>query len=125
MDSLFAIQYEVESAVREHLTGNHRTLWDELVESSIRFDGAGCDVFLMREVESHTERLLSKLSDEEMRRLWLNTENSIMAIEQGFDEADRCEMVHDIALDVNQAVADDVCQEAQRVLKKKRSRRKT
>ena len=79
----------------------------------------------MREVEIHTERLLSKMGDEEMRRLWLDTENGVMAVEQGFDEPDRCEMVHDIALDVNQAIVDDVCQKAQRLLKRKRSRRKT
>lgn len=123
MDSLFDIQYEVGSAVRDHLTGNHRTLWDELVESSRRINAVGCDGILMREVQSHTERLLSKMSDEEMRRFWLDTENGIMAVEQGFDEPDRWEMVHDIALDVNQAIADDVCQEAQRALKKKRSKR--
>lgn len=125
MESLFEVQYEVESAIREHLRGSRRTLWSELVESSIRFNGAGCDGILMREVESHTERLLSKLSDKEMRRLWLDTENGITALGQGFDEPDRCEMVHDIALDVNEAIADNACQEAQAALKKKANRQKS
>lgn len=94
------LQYEVGSAIREHVREKRRTLWDELVESSVRFDGVGCDGILMREVESHAERLLSQMSDAEMRRLWLDTENAIMAVEQGFDEPGRCEMVHDIAIDV-------------------------
>jgi len=124
MDSLFYIQYEVESAIREHLRETRRTLWDELVESSVRIDSVGCDGILMREVESYTERLLSKMSDGEMRWLWLDTENGIMAVEQGFDEPDRWDMVHDIALDVNQVIADDVCQEAQEILKKRKRKRK-
>lgn len=124
MDSLFDMQHEVESAIRKHLRENRRTLWDELVESSVRFDGVGCDVILMTEVESHTERLLSQISDEEMRRLWLDTENGIMAVEQGFGEPDRCELVHDVALDVNRAIADDVCQVARGILRKRRPRRK-
>ena len=125
MDSLFDIQFEVESAIREHLRENRRTLWDELVESSLEIDGFGCNDILLREVESHTERFLSQMSDTEMRRIWLDTESGIMTVEQGFDEVDRCEMIRDIALDVNQAVAYEACRVAQGILKKKRRRRKS
>jgi len=47
-----------------------------------------------------------------------------MAIEQGFDEPDRLEMIHDIALDVNEVIADNICLEAQKILKKKNRKRK-
>ena len=125
MDSLFDIQFEVESAIREHLMENRRTLWDELVESSVRIDGFGCNDILLRAVESHTERSLNQMSDTEMRRIWLDTESGMMTIEQGFDEVDRCEMFRDIVIDVNQAVANEVCQVAQGILKKKKRRRKS
>ena len=125
MNSLFDIQHAVENAIREHLRENRRTLWDELVESSIKIDGFGCNDILLREVESHTEQFLSQMSDTEMRRIWQDTESGIMMVEQGFDEIDRSEMIRDIATDINQAVAYEVCWTAQRIIKKKRRRRKT
>jgi hypothetical protein len=125
MNSLFDIQHAVANAIREHLRENRRTLWDELVESSIKIDGFGCNDILLREVESHTEQFLSQMSDTEMRRIWQDTESGIMTIEQGFDEIDRSEMIRDIATDINQAVAYEVCRTAQRIIKKKRHRRKS
>ena len=125
MNSLFDIQHAVENAIREHLRENRRTLWDELVESSIKIDGFGCNDILLREVESHTEQFLSQMSDTEMRRIWQDTESGIMTIEQGFDEIDRSEVIRDIATDINQAVAYEVCRTAQRIIKKKRHRRKS
>ena len=125
MNSLFDIQHAVGNAIREHLRENRRTLWDELVESSIKIDGFGCNDILLREVESHTEQFLSQMSDTEMRRIWQDTESGIMMVEQGFDEIDRSEMIRDIATDINQAVAYEVCWTAQRIIKKKRHRRKT
>ena len=65
------------------------------------------------------------MSNAKMRRLWQDSENGIMAVEQGFDVPDRWEMVHDITLDVIQAIADDDCQQAQEILKRKRRKRKT
>jgi hypothetical protein len=125
MNSLFDIQHAVENAIREHLRENRRTLWDELVESSIKIDGFGCNDILLREVESHTEQFLSQMSDTEMRRIWQDTESGIMMVEQGFNEIDRSEMIRDIETDINQAVAYEVCWTAQRIIKKKRRRRKT
>jgi hypothetical protein len=125
MNSLFDIQHAVENAIREHLRENRRTLWDELVESSIKIDGFGCNDILLREVESHTEQFLSQMSDTEMRRIWQDTESGIMMVEQGFDEIDRSEMIRDISTDINQAVAYEVCRTAQRIIKKKRHRRKS
>jgi hypothetical protein len=125
MNSLFDIQHAVGNAIREHLRENRRTLWDELVESSIKIDGFGCNDILLREVESHTEQFLSQMSDTEMRRIWQDTESGIMMVEQGFNEIDRSEMIRDIETDINQAVAYEVCWTAQRIIKKKRRRRKT
>ena len=125
MNSLFDIQHAVGNAIREHLRENRRTLWDELVESSIKIDGFGCNDILLREVESHTEQFLSQMSDTEMRRIWQDTESGIMMVEQGFNEIDRSEMIRDIETDINQAVAYEVCWTAQRIIKKKRHRRKT
>jgi hypothetical protein len=125
MNALFDIQYAVENATKEHLRGNRGTLWDELVESSIKIDGFGCNDILLREVESHTEQFLSQMSDTEMRRIWQDTESGIMMVEQGFDEIDRSEMIRDIATDINQAVAYEVCRTAKRIIKKKQRRRKT
>ena len=125
MDSLFDIQHAVENATREHLRENRRTLWDELVESSIQIDGFGCNDILLREVERHTEQFLSQMSDTEMRKIWQDTEGGIMMIEQGFNEIDRSEMIRDIVTDINQSVASEVCRAAQGIIKKKRRRRKT
>ncbi len=123
MDSLFDIQYEVESAIRKHLREDRRTLWDELVESSVRLGGFGCDGLLIGEVESFAESLLSSMNDEAMRRIWLDTENATMALEQGFEDAYRWEMVYDVMLDVSQYIAARVCKEAQGILKKRRRKR--
>ena len=60
-----------------------------------------------------------------MRRIWQDTESGIMMVEQGFNEIDRSEMIRDIETDINQAVAYEVCWTAQRIIKKKRHRRKT
>jgi len=124
MDSLFDIQLQVGTFVTEHLGPKQTTLWDKLVESSMKIDGEGCDGILMKEVENYTEELLYKMSEGEMRRLWQDTENGVMAIEQGFDEPDRVEMVHDIALDVNQAIVDGVCEDARRILKERKRKKK-
>ena len=53
-----------------------KTLWDELVESSVKFGGFGCDGLLMGESGKLRESLLSSMNDEAMRRIWLDTENS-------------------------------------------------
>jgi hypothetical protein len=124
MDSLFDIQFQVRTFVSENLGPKGTTLWDELVESSLEINGQGCSGILMKEVENYTEELLYKMSEGEMRILWQNTGNGVLAIEQGFDEPDRVEMVHDIALDVNQAIVDGVCEEARRILKERKREKK-
>ena len=107
---LCEIQFEVEDAIREPLKKNQPSLWDKLVRSSVKFDGGGCDGILMREVEIFTESLLGKMSDGELHIIWKDTENGVMAIGQGFVDADRVEMIHDIALDIYQTIADHVCE---------------
>ena len=42
MDSLCEIQFKVESFIQEHLETSEKTLWDKLVESSIKYHGDGC-----------------------------------------------------------------------------------
>jgi len=78
----------------------------------------------MKEVQNRTEKFLRKTGDGELRTLWQETENGAMTIEQGFDEPDRVEMVHDIALDINQAIVEAICEEARTLLKEKKLRRK-
>lgn len=122
--STFDLQYAVENVIREHIRENRRNLWDELVESSINIDAFDCNDFLLREVEIHTGRFLNQMSDSEMRRICHDTESGIMTIEQGFDEIDRSEMIRDIAIDINQGIASEVCRAAQEIMKKKRHRQK-
>ena len=55
MDSLCEIQFKVESFIQEHLETSEKTLWDKLVESSIKYHGDGCDGIMMDKVEKYTE----------------------------------------------------------------------
>ena len=124
MHTLFEIQFEVESFMRVHLGNNKNSLWDRLLKSSVNFDGTGCDGIMISEVEKYTEKLLSKIIDKEMFEIWEETENGIMAVEQGFNEPDMLEMIHDISLDVIQAIVEDICFEAGKILKEKKRKRK-
>jgi hypothetical protein len=124
MESLFGVQFEIESSIKKHLGGGPTSLWDKLVESSLKIGATGCDGILMKEVENCTERFLEKMGDGELRALWQETENGPMAIEQGFDEPERVEMVHDIALDINQAIVEGICEEALGLLKERKLRKK-
>jgi hypothetical protein len=78
----------------------------------------------MGKVEEYTEKLLSEINNEEMYEIWEESENGIMAIEQGFNEPDRLVMIHDIGIDVYQAIVDNICFEAQKILKQKKRKRK-
>jgi hypothetical protein len=120
LGSLFGVQFEIETSVKKHLGESQTSLWDKLVESSLKIDAAGCDGILMKEVENRTERFLGKMGDGELRMLWQETENGALAIEQGFDEPERVETVHDIALDINQAIVDGICEEARGLLKERK-----
>ncbi len=124
MNSLLEIQFEVETFMREQLGNNENSLWDRLLKSSVKFDGTGCDGIILSEVEKYTEELLSKIVDKEMFEIWEETENGIMAVEQGFNEPDRLEMIHDISLDVIQAIVEDICFEANKILTEKKRKRK-
>ena len=104
--------------MKEHIAGEENSLWDRLLKSSIKFDGNGCDGIMMNEIEKYTEKILSEINDKDMFKIWEETENGVMVIAQGFIEADRFEMIHDISLDVSQAIVDDICSEAQKILKK-------
>ena len=119
MESFFEIYFEVESFTKKHFEGNKISLWDRLLESSIKSNGSGCDGILMWEVEKYTEKLLSIIEEKEMQVIWGETENGIMSIEQGFNEVDRIDMIHDISLDVNQEIVDNICQEAKKTIKRK------
>ena len=124
MHSLLEIQFEVESFMSGHLGNDGNSLWDRLLKSSVKFDGTGCDGIMISEVEKYTEKLLSKIIDKEMFEIWEETENGIMAVEGGFNEPGRLEMIHDISLDVIQAIVEDVCFEAGKILKEKKRKRK-
>jgi len=124
MGSLFGLQFEIETSIKKHLGEGRTSLWDKLVESSLKIGATGCDGILMKEVENRIERSLRKMGDGELRILWQETENGAMAIEQGFDEPERMEMVHDIALDINQAIIDGICEEARRLLKERKLRKR-
>lgn len=124
MHSLLEIQFEVESFMCGHVGNNRNFLWDRLLKSSVKFDGTGCDGIILSEVEKYTEKLLSKIIDKEMFEIWEETENGIMAVEQGFNEPYRLKMIHDISLDVIQAIVEDICFEASNILKEKKRKRK-
>lgn len=121
MNSLFDIQSEVESFMQKHLESSGKNLWEKLVESSVNFNGTVCNGIMINEVENYTKKLLSELNDKKMYKIWKETENGIMAIKQGFDKPDRLEMIHDIVLDVTQLIGDNICLEAQKILKKKKN----
>ena len=88
MDSLCEIQFKAESFMQEHLETKRKSLWDKLVESSVKYHGGGCDGILMGKVEKYTEKLLSELTYKQMNEIWQETENGIMAIKQGFNKPD-------------------------------------
>ncbi|MCL0058868.1 hypothetical protein M1N79_01850 [Dehalococcoidia bacterium] len=118
-NSLLHVQIEVESFTKRRTTANERTLWEELIDSSRKIGGAGCDGILMREVEGYTEEFLSRMGKKELYEIWEETENGIMSITQGFDDPEECEMIHDIGIDVYEQIVESICFEAT-----KKSRRK-
>lgn len=77
----------------------------------------------MAEAEKHTRKLLSQLDEKALHEIWLETENGILAVKQGFHDPERCEMEHDIALDVEERLLERICREAQKKGKKRRRKR--
>lgn len=124
MESLYEIQSNVEDFMKAKPSEGGRTLWENLVQSSIDFDCNGCDGILMEGVEEHIKKILEGLTDDEMQWIWKETENGISSSEQGFHEVHRITMVHDIVLDVYEAIADSVCQEAESLSKKGRKKKR-
>ncbi len=120
MESLYEIQFNVESFLKNKSSRKTSSLWERLIQSAIKFKGkGGCDAILMEEAENYTKELLAKLNDKEMNHIWQQTESGILSAEQGFLGTDRYEMIYDISLDVNQSIVDNICQEAKSILKKK------
>ena len=123
MDSFIDIQFEVESLLKKHYKDNKKTLWEELVDSSRKLNGAACDGFIMDKVEKYSEELLSKIDNKDMYNIWLETENGILAIEQGFDDPERCTMIEDIGIDILEQIAKNICQEAKKSIKKRKTKK--
>jgi hypothetical protein len=120
MDTLDDIQNDAEEFARERVGKGNLSLWESLVRSSVEFEGQGCDGLLLTHVEKYIDRLLERLDDKAMYEIWLETENGIDSVQAGFDEAERFEMTHDIALDVCQHFVEEVCREARSRMKGKR-----
>ena len=49
-----------------------------------------------------------------MYEIWEETENGIMSIRQGFDDPEKCEMIHDIGIDVYEQIVESICFEARK-----------
>jgi len=122
-NSLTHVQIEVESFTKRGTTTNEKTLWEKLIDSSRKIDGAGCEGILMREVEKYTEEFLSRIDKKGLYEIWQETENGIMSIRQGFDDPEKCEMIHDIGIDVYEQIVESICLEARKRLRRKNNRK--
>ncbi len=110
--NLDEIEYQIISQMKKMTTKKAKNLWNELLVSSRKLRGMGCDEFLMSDVEDMIEKRLSDMDRNTMYEIWKETENAIMAIESGFDNPDKYEMIHDVGIDLKQDVVDILCREA-------------
>ncbi len=66
----------------------------------------------MVKAERYTKKVLSEIEVSRLRAICVETENGVLGIEQGFDNPEKCEMLHDIV--------DSMCHEAKRSKKRER-----
>jgi len=124
MESLCEIEWEVQEFMDAQRSKGNKTLWTALVESARRLNGAGCDGLLLSPVERFIEKRLMGIDTETLQDIWRETDNGILATEQGFAEPVKYEMVHDIGIDIYQHVVENICREAKKKRKHSSSLRK-
>ena len=124
MNSLWEVEYQASVFMKERSLEDGTSLWRALMRSAQEIHGAGCDGFLLATVAEHVQRLLAKLDDAQMRKIWLETENGMMSAEEGYDEPERWEMLHDIGLDAEQHIAEEICDEARNLERRRKKRLK-
>lgn len=87
------------------------SIWSGLVQSAQRLHGDGCDGMLLGEAVDYAISLLSQMNDEGIFEIWKETENGLMAIEQGDHEFIREQMILDIDVQLHESICDRVCSE--------------
>ncbi len=112
--SLWEVIYHIEAFMQEYLRENGKTLWEELIESSIKSHCDGCDGLLLGKVEEYAEKFLAKIKAEQMYEIWEETENGMMTIAQGFDKPQKGDMIPDITIDIIEKTAGNICEEARK-----------
>lgn len=113
LQTVYDLEAKVAMFMHEQPGEGGASLWTALVDSARKLDGGGCDGFLLAKAEKHAEKLLAEMDVDQLRKIWLGRENGRLAVEQGFDDPQMCEMIHDIVLDVQEGIADAVCREAE------------
>ena len=111
--TLYDLEAKVVEFMHEQPAEGEASLWSALVDSARKLEGGGCDGILLAKAEKRAESLLSGMDVAQLRRVWRQTENGMLSVEQGFDDPQTCEMVHDIVLDVQEGIAYEVCREAE------------
>ncbi|MHC4180733.1 MAG: hypothetical protein ACYSWU_24805 [Planctomycetota bacterium] len=124
MDSLAEVEFAAVDFMKGHAQEAGTSLWDALVRSAYKLNGDACDGLLVSKVGKYIERLLEGVDDQRLREIWLETENGMMSVADGYDMPDRCEMTHDIGLDAQWHIVEEACEEARRLGKRRRKRSK-
>ena len=113
LQTLYDLEAKVVMFLCEQPAEGGASLWSALVDSARRLKGGGCDGLLLAKAEKRAESLLSGMDVAPLRRIWRQTENGVLAVEQGFDDLQMSAMIHDIVLDVQEDIAYEVCREAE------------
>ena len=120
MDSLSELEDSVITYLMKMKHKGKVSKYHALIKSAVKLEGIGCDGEIMMEVEKSIDSILSDLPDEDLHRIWQETENGQMDEEEGGYVQCRGGMIHDITIDALQAIAETICAEAKRNIASRR-----
>ncbi|MCX6350104.1 MAG: hypothetical protein NTV79_11515 [Candidatus Aureabacteria bacterium] len=105
---------DLKSEIEARLTKgsqSQESVWRALVESSRQMHGDGCGASLLDQAVKCGLEILSGVSDDDLANIWKETENGIMAMEEGETDATRVQMLLDIEVELYKSVCERVCEE--------------
>lgn len=104
---------EFQFRIEAHLSSSKSpdSLWHQLVQSARRMHGEGCNGILLEQAVKCGMEILTNASNDEIMEMWKETENGVMATEEGDTDPDREEMLKHIEMELHESLCNRVCQE--------------
>jgi hypothetical protein len=115
--------FEIENLIIEKLSNiRHKgrtTKYEALVKSAIKLNANGCDGKIIMEAESMIKAALTELAIEDLIAIYNDTEVGQTESAQGFEPDCRESMIQDVTVELLQRIAEAICSEAEKGMKRK------